>query len=303
MGRLVGHGHWSRRESNRFGVSPGSGLSGANWSFQLTNALGSFSDLAQGNSLPATIKPRFIAARASAIDLLISFYVTSIILVIFILTGSGWDHWLIFPVFLCGVMIGTDLVLLVRGKLAPFSAEALVAGVGYHMFFLAPLLHVRWDQWMLWVVPPQDWRLWVGRFAILNVLGIGFYFVGKSWYRAPHAPSRYRPRLQLNVSRFYSLLIVLLIASSLLQIGVYATFGGISGYVQAFETQSERFEGLGLLFILSESFPVLALLGYVVWAAQRKSTVSWSTIIVVLVTYFALRILFGGLRGSRGSVV
>ena len=102
-----------------------------------------------------------------------------------------------------------------------------------------------------------------------------------------------------------------LVASALLQASVYARFGGVLGYIQAYEDASELwgqeghdvFEGMGRLFLFSECFPVLALMAFAVYARGKWYGRSWPVLALVLLTYFLLTVLFGGLRGGRSHTV
>ena len=54
------------------------------------------------------------------------------------------------------------------------------------------------------------------------------------------------------------------------------------------------FTGMGWIFMLSESFPILAMLAFAAGAARTRIGRTWVVILVVLVGYFALKMLFGG---------
>ena len=92
------------------------------------------------------------------------------------------------------------------------------------------------------------------------------------------------------------------------QAWVYATQGGISGYVESF-TQSigrpgeSALGGLGLVFMVSEAFPIVAMIAFAVWARWTGRGRGWITLVLVLTAYFVLKMLFGGLRGSRMNTI
>jgi uncharacterized membrane protein len=60
---------------------------------------------------------------------------------------------------------------------------------------------------------------------------------------------------------------------------------------------------MGMLTMFSEPFPVLLLFAYVVYARLTGRGRSWPAIVAALVTFILLRVLFGGLRGSRAAYV
>jgi len=49
-------------------------------------------------------------------------------------------HWFLIPVTLCGCLIGTDMVKWICNRLDLYDATGLIALLGYHFFFIAPLL-------------------------------------------------------------------------------------------------------------------------------------------------------------------
>jgi hypothetical protein len=88
-----------------------------------------------------------------------------------------------------------------------------------------------------------------------------------------------------------------------LQMWVYARFGGLSAYLSAVEHKEHLFLGSGRIAMISESFPVLAMMGYAIHLRWSRKTPSWSTLLVVLVAFGAAKMLFGGLHGSRSNTV
>jgi hypothetical protein len=74
----------------------------------------------------------------------------------------------------------------------------------------------------------------------------------------------------------------------------------VSGYID--NTFSDTaFKGMGWIFLVSESFPALAVI--VAITLLRKRTLSWTAIVSGLVAIFAVQMFFGGLRGSRSQTV
>jgi hypothetical protein len=173
-------------------------------------------------------------------------------------------HWFIIPVFLCGALISPAGVDWIRGRIGLFDPAGIVGMFGIHFFFLAPLLHVLSDEWLRYVVHPPEWREWLGRMACINVAGIMAYFVGLRIMRRKSAPPA-TWRWQLQPQIFTPLLLGALLLSALVQLAVYAKFGGIQGYITKFSTDvTESFAGWGFLFMFSESFPILAAIGFAV---------------------------------------
>ncbi len=214
-------------------------------------------------------------------------------------------HWFVIPVFLCGVLIGSDAVSWFRGQIDNFDPVGILGLLGFHFFFLAPLLHVYWDYWMAYVIPPYDWRDWLGAMAFLNILGLIAYRLSRDfWFRDQYKPV-YQTIWQLDSQRFLPIVILALVVTAGLQVWVYARFGGIVGYIQTYTERhvSESFQGFGWVFMISESFPILVLMLFVAYGARKKNCKSWIVIIIVLLIFLIFRFLFGGLRGSRSNTV
>ena len=260
--------------------------------------------IAEAKFSPHTLSPiSRTVERSGGTNVLISFYVCSIILVGFIIATDQVHHWFIVPVFASGVLIGTDLVRWLRGQIDTFDPIGIIGLLGFHFFFLAPLLHVKWDSWMLYVVPPPDWRPWLGRMAVINLAGILVYFGSRSVFQRRFANQKSRSAWRLKPLLFGRLIGAGLVLTAALQILVYLRFGGITGYITAFESRAGHFEGMGWLFTLSESFPILAFLAFAVLSRERVTWRQWGVIFGALAAFLVLKLLFGGLRGSRSNTI
>jgi hypothetical protein len=210
-------------------------------------------------------------------------------------------HWFLIPTVLCGALIGGDAIRWFSGKLDAFDPVGLMGIGGFFFFFLAPILHTMWGYWMAEVAPPPDWREWLGRMAVWNALGLVAYRVARSGLRKGlRVPTH---RWMLRYDRFVHNAVILLVISLVLQLWVYSQFGGLGGYIQSFEKNPEAFEGLGIVFILSESFPIILLLLYAVWSKKRFGTPGWVQFWIVIPVFCLLLLFFGGLRGSRSHTL
>ncbi len=89
--------------------------------------------------------------------------------------GGCW-HWFAIPTFFCGVIIGLDLIDWLRGRLDVFDPVGLVGVMGFHWFFLAPLLQVDSNYTLLVdsvrLADPREWLGWIG---VLNLTGLIMY--------------------------------------------------------------------------------------------------------------------------------
>lgn len=214
-------------------------------------------------------------------------------------------HWFVLPLFVCGTLVLADAVEWARGRLPLLDPAALLALLGVHHFFIAPMLHVTSGYWLANLAyGAQDWRPWLGRMAVLNAAGLLAYrsVLGVVVWR-PASPVR--SRWEFKPSLFFPLMLLLLGASGLLQAMVLTRFGGLSGYVEAFGREhGAAFQGLGTVFMISESFPILLLIAIVWFWRGHPALRSSISVLSLLIGFAALRFfLFGGLRGSRSNTV
>ena len=213
-------------------------------------------------------------------------------------------HWFLIPVTLCGVLIGIDTIDWIRGKLDIFDPVGIIGLLGFHFFFMAPLLHVRWDLWIRYITPPDDWRPWLGYMAVLNFLGLLMYRFSREYFsRTRKGTIKDTTLWQLNKRLFPNIIIASLLITGVSQYFVYQQYGGIQGYIGAFEAREGSFVGMGLVFMISESFPILLMIGYVVLLQRKRIKPSLMMLVTIMVLFFVLKILFGGLRGSRSETV
>src|SRR3954449_11332528 len=119
----------------------------------------------------------------------IAYMVCTAIVLAFVLSCEEGRHWFIVPVFVCGVLVVADAVDWFRGRYDVFDPVGIFGVFGFYFFFAAPLIHVLWDKWMLWIVPPPDWRPWVGGMAFANLAGLVLYRLARGRpVRTPAAP-------------------------------------------------------------------------------------------------------------------
>ena len=148
---------------------------------------------------------------------------------------------------------------------------------------------------------PDDWRIWIGGLAALNFVGLIFYRFFRS-LASQSRVSRTPTWMMSDRSAFYSLIVFLIITFAFQTI-TYIQYGGISGYINTFDTDSAGFGGMGLIFSVSESFPILSVI-FVIFLINRKQLkVNWWIISIILFIFFIEKMLFGGLRGSRSNTV
>jgi hypothetical protein len=217
----------------------------------------------------------------------------------FCLSSSELIHWFVIPVSICGVLMGADAIDWFRGNLDLYDPAGLLGVLGVHFFFLAPLLHVKWDFWMHEVSPPPDWRVWLGYMGLLNLIGVACYRIGRSIFESKSEPEE--AFWEIDNQRLRIFLPLCLLVSVAAQIWVYMRMGGITGYMDARLNNPTEFIGLGWVFMISESAPMLV--AFYVILKMRRRKVSWVLVAFAIVVLFAMQMLFGGLRGSRSGTV
>ena len=237
----------------------------------------------------------------------VSVLLSTVISMGFLATSPQFAHWFIIPVTVCGILIGIDAVAWLFGRTDVFDPVGIIGLLGFHIFFLAPLLHVSWDYWMGYVVGPVDWRPWLGWMAALNAIGLLCYQFTRRVLSSRRRQSA-RTEWRTVPGRFYIVVTAALLATAALQVWVYAQHGGVLAYIDE-ATSPERFNeessfaGTGWILTLSESFPILAMIGFAVYARERSHARHWAVLGPTLVLFVALQLLFGGLRGSRSNTI
>lgn len=229
-------------------------------------------------------------------------YLCCIPLILALVSSDRFVHWFVVPVWMCGVLVAADAVDWFRGRLNVFDPIGIVGLVGLHFFFVAPLIHVYSDHWMSSVSPPADWRAWLGGMAALNVIGLLVYRFVRNGARSWGSSLGSKTVWLLDERRFFAVVPVVLVLTGALQLWVYDRMGGVLGYMSTY-SQAEAFQGMGWIFMISESFPIIALIAFAIYARHRGIGDSWTMLIGVLLAYLSFKLFFGGLRGSRSNTI
>lgn len=100
--------------------------------------------------------------------------------------------------------------------------------------------------------------------------------------------------------------VIFLLITLIFQILILSKFGGIAGFLASVGDRQEAFEGMGILFMVAESFPTIFLF-LVVICFPKDSFNSPRSMVLFLLTvflfYLAIKLFFGGFRGSRSNSV
>lgn len=252
-------------------------------------------------------------ARQSAGDAsstLIAAFLSAVVALSFMSAQHQLIHWFIVPIILCGAIIGTDLVEWLRGRLGLFDPNGLIGLLGYHFFFLAPILMVSWNYRMMYLPDqPEDYRAWLGGMAMMNCAGLLTY----RWVRKKVALRILRSQARklhtyhvwkIEPKRFWVFLSLSTLVSCVTQAWIFVSFGGIRGYMNTYTdwlSGQDLFHGSALVFAIAESSPILLVIGVAVWARGKQKT--WITLSILVCLLAMLEFIVGGLRGSRSNVI
>ncbi|MET0133931.1 MAG: hypothetical protein ABW215_10110 [Kibdelosporangium sp.] len=207
-------------------------------------------------------------------------------------------HWLILPVATCGILVAPDVVDWSRKRLDTFDPQAILALVGAHFFFFAPLLHVTLDYWPRFVPPSTDWRAALGDMAWINVVGLLIYRCVLASVR----DVRPRPAFAVDRDRMIFAGGMVFAASLVSFVALVASFGGLGGYVGFMTSPDRDLTGYGLTVLTSSAFPLVGLtLVLVRWRTVLRRRPH--LLILLVVVFVLVQFVAGGLRGSRGSLI
>lgn len=172
--------------------------------------------------------------------------------------------------------------------------------VALHLFAISPVYIVVANVDFSFGHPPSDWYGWLTRMAWVNVAALGLFLTAM---RLSEGRIVAKQTWVLDTRRFRYTLLALLGLSGVAQIMVYRSFGGLSGFVESYEARSDAFQGMGLIFAVSESFPILVVMAYAVAAKRVKFLRNTWMLLALIAVFILLKFAFGGLRGSRGNII
>lgn len=239
---------------------------------------------------------------ADTTDMVIAAFLCVTIVTAFLAASDAYQHWFIGPLMVCGTLIGADLVSWIRRRQLLFDPAGLFSVLGFHFFFVSPLLMVLWDYRMPYLEgQPDDWREWLGLMGLLNAVGIYLYRWARGFMRGKgELASAYR---RLDNRQFPLVTTVSIVLCTLLQGYIYLRFGGISGFVDRYLNDREVWRNTGWMFVVAESAPILAMIALAVRLRKSRRRPSWGLVTVVLAAFFTIQLAFGALRGSRMNTV
>lgn len=240
----------------------------------------------------------------------IAFVVVTVIDAIALLLLKVPFDWFMLPISLCGLIAITEISSLVKARKRENGRLPLVFYFYCTIFFatyLAPITHFAINFWLMAnnsLVLPDRWEPWVLIIGILNFIGLLFFKVVYHFFlNKQHRNIKLFLPTRKNNRYFYIYLMA--VVSFFFQIFIYAKLGGVSGYINTYETRTEDkgFSGFGILFIISEFFPIILIFLYYIKAQHNATFRSSKVVFTFLFILFVACMFFGGLRGSRSNTI
>ena len=250
-------------------------------------------------------KPLAFRGRRDFSDAIIALSITIVTVSCAVAYSRACVHWFVVPLSVAGTLSGIDAVKWARGRLDVLDPIGIVGAALFYSCFLTPLLHVCTDRWMAYVIPPDDWRPWIGLMGILNGAGLVLY----RWVVSKRGSAKHRTRSiwLVQEKRFVPLAMLMIVASATLQGYVYYVLGGFTGvtdsYKQMVLTGQDALVGKGWITAIAESLPMLVMLTIAVLTRKRRIRMGWVALTTTIAALGLLQLICGGFRGSRGNTV
>lgn len=150
-------------------------------------------------------------------------------------------------------------------------------------------------------LPPKeiDWLTWHVMTSILYTFCVLFFYVGirKSQF-ITFSPAYY---VKSSYTKIHYIGLSLLLLTFIMQVVVFMKFGGVEGYINVWSSDRDQFKGLGVLLIVAEAFPILFAFYILLNIKTTRKTIIF--FILLLITFFLIKLVFGGFRGSRSNTI
>lgn len=237
-------------------------------------------------------------------NLIISILINTLLFGFFIIFNLNNLDYYIVPLYITSIIIVCHIIPEFLSK-DFFSPTFIISLTIYQLFIIAPLLHINFDfYYMFFFKKYEIWKPYYNNWAFLNLIGvILFYFFLHLFNKIkPIINNNKKSIYDIRTTPFYFITISFLLFSLVIQLYVYYKFGGIFGYIKAKEVIGlDAFKGLGKFAIIAESFPIIFIFLVVFYYRNKKLT--WVKIFILMLIFILLKILFGGLSGSRSNTI
>jgi hypothetical protein len=201
-----------------------------------------------------------------------------------------------------------DTVDWARSRLDSFDPGAILGLAGLMYFLISPVSQVSWDFWPYLPALTND-SSWISFWSVLNLFGaLTYKFFSRVKFK--RSATTYVTPATFNHKRFIFLSLMLLALCAVCQLYIYASFGGILGFIATFTARQaagiedeDPFAGMGMLMLVAESFKFLFSMFVIYWIKDWKWAKSNYCFAIIMTGLLITFILFGGLRGSRSSTL
>ena len=249
------------------------------------------------------LRQRKIEAETMSLSLLISLAVA----VIFTIDSVVENFLMLVPILLVGTLYIYETIYTINHKLELFSGVSILSIFGIGFFFIVPLFQYHWDYWPS-MPSPRDLREWSSIWSVYCILG--FFLIAFGIKLGSKNEKKNNVKISLDIKKFNILSLLALAICLAAQVFVLVKFGGLSGYLNAYEMRIQEslqgynpYEGMGFLFTFSESFPNVLTLLIIVNLKDKPWAKSLKVFLLLCVLLLAVNLIFGGLRGSRSTTI
>ena len=254
---------------------------------------------------PSAEHPLAPGGDVDILDFLIGGFLSIVVIGFQIVISPNVFHWMLLPIFVCGVLIGADVSVWLRQKISLFDPKGLIGFAGFLHFVVAPPLILYYEAEGPEHYMVENWRPLLGTMAVLNMVGLLLYrfFEAKAYQRPTRSEYFFRAlNFQKTVLRLPYILVFLVFAYFFFSIRA----GGLRGLILQ-ERQGEMGGGLtgfGPIMVLRYSLPIVLFIVITIFHGQREQQRQSYFLYLFLFAGFALfHFLTVGIRGSRSATL
>jgi hypothetical protein len=239
------------------------------------------------------------------LDVMLSGLICSVIVILYVVFDTSLLHWFLIPVFLCGMIVGIDAVKWLRNKYDIFDPMGMVGVFGISFFLIDPLAAASFNVEMPDAPTPPDYRFWIGKFFVWQVLGLLLYqFVQHMAFQRPSKASK--TYWSMNTNRVLLILPLVICIAFISHMFFMFQMGGIGGFLAraTYGTVAEGTVGLGPLMVFGRSLPILILIMLTVLRYHKMDrNKSLSSVGLITMCMALIILFFYGLDTSRSTLV
>lgn len=218
-----------------------------------------------------------------------------------ILLGSDY-YKIIIPVNASSFLLIHIYYLSIKYGSTVFHPLPLVCLIFFLSFVFAPIISLGFDVYLLFAPRLIDWNKWLVITSWLYFVGIFFFYLGsKLSFRSEYNAQSIN--IDLNKKKLIVVSILFLIITLVSQAYVFYKFGGFISYLTRWSESRDEFAGMGVWYMLAEPFPVILLLFIILLIDKSRLNKNIFNIVIIFSIFFALKLIFGGLRGSRSNTI